>query len=203
MQEQIHKRLHASKLGPCACSQVRRLARKLSSLYDTLLSPEDLTITQYSLLANIERAVQLSHAVLAEKVGMDRTTLTRNLRPLTRAKWVTAATGEDRRQHLLQLTPAGRRKLVRSLPLWEEAQGQFLSQFGTESLQELRALVTSAESAVTKAFTADQKNRNPLDYAPESDLLMPDEMVRRTVRNSSARIHFFRKDYHAHQLRAI
>ena len=63
MQEEVHQRLHASKLGPCACSQVRRLARKLSSLYDTLLSPEDLTITQYSLLANIERAGQLRHAV--------------------------------------------------------------------------------------------------------------------------------------------
>jgi DNA-binding MarR family transcriptional regulator len=157
MQEGIHKRLHTPKLGPCACSQVRRLARKLSSLYDTHLAPVDLTITQYSLLANIERAGQLSHNVLADKVGMERTTLTRNLSPLTRAKWVTAATGQDRRQHVLQLTAAGRRKLVRSLPLWEEAQRQFLSQIGSESLQELRALLTSAESAVTKALTADQE----------------------------------------------
>jgi DNA-binding MarR family transcriptional regulator len=106
------------------------------------------------LLADIERAGQLSHAVLAEKVGMDRTTLTRNLRPLTRAKWVTAETGEDRRQRLLQLTAAGRRKLFRSLPLWEEAQRQFLSQIGTESLQELRTLLSSSESAITKAFPA-------------------------------------------------
>ena len=157
MQEEIHERLHAPELGPCVCAQVRRLARKFSSLYDTLLSPEDLTITQYSLLANIERAGQLSHLVLAEKVGMERTTLTRNLRPLTRAKWVAAATGKDRRQHLLQLTAAGRRKLGRSLPLWEEAQRQFLSQIGFESLQELRALLASSESAVTKAFTADQE----------------------------------------------
>ena len=126
MQEEIHKRLHAPELGPCACSQVRRLARNVSRLYDTLLSPEDLTITQYSLLANIERAGQVGHAVLAEKVGMERTTLTRNLRPLTRAKWVITGTGKDRRQHLLQLTAAGRRKLVRSLSLWEEAQRQFL-----------------------------------------------------------------------------
>jgi DNA-binding MarR family transcriptional regulator len=157
MQEEVHKRLPASKLGPCACSQVRRLGRKLSSLYDARLSPEDLTITQYSLLADIERAGQLSHSVLAEKVGMDRTTLTRNLRPLTRAKWVTAETGEDRRQRLLQLTAAGRRKLLRSLPLWEEAQRQFLSQIGTKSFHELRTLLTSSESAVTNAFTADQE----------------------------------------------
>jgi DNA-binding MarR family transcriptional regulator len=168
MQEKNLKRLRAPKLGPCACSQVRRVARKLSSLYDTLLSPEGLTITQYSLLANIERAGQLSHTVLAEKVGMERTTLTRNLRPLTRAKWVAAATGQDRRQHLLQLTAAGRRKLLRSLPLWEEAQRQFLSQIGSESLQELRALLALSETAVTKAFTADQENRKPARIRPRS-----------------------------------
>src|SRR5271156_4881041 len=160
MPEELYKGLPAPELGPCVCSQVRRLARKLSSLYDTLLSREDLTITQYSLLANIERAGQLSHLVLAEKIGMDRTTLTRNLRPLTRAKWVAAATGKDRRQHLLQLTAAGRRKLVRSLPLWEKAQRQFLSQIGTESLQELRALLVSSEAAVTKAFTVNQEPRD-------------------------------------------
>jgi DNA-binding MarR family transcriptional regulator len=124
------------------------------------LAPEDLTITQYSLLANIERAGQLSHNVLADKIGMERTTLTRNLRPLTRAKWVTAATGKDRRQHVLQLAAGGKRKMVRSLPLWEEAQRQFLSQIGTKSLHELRALLTSAESAVTKAFPAGQERSN-------------------------------------------
>jgi hypothetical protein len=76
---------------------------------------------------------------------MERTTLTRNLRPLTRVKWVITGTGKDRRQHLLQLTAAGRRKLVRSLSLWEEAQRQFLSQIGTESLQELRTLIRGGQ----------------------------------------------------------
>ena len=53
MQEETYKRLLAPELGPCACSQVRRFARKLSSLYDGLLSPENLTVMQYSLLADI------------------------------------------------------------------------------------------------------------------------------------------------------
>jgi DNA-binding MarR family transcriptional regulator len=159
MSQEIASPLEPADLGPCVCSQVRRLARKLSSHYDTLLSPENLTITQYSLLANIDRAGQLSHTALAEKVGMERTTLTRNLRPLIRAKWVSAATGQDRRRHLLHLTTAGRRKLVRSLPRWAEAQGQFLSQIGPASLQELRALMTSAETAVTKDLTAKPENQ--------------------------------------------
>jgi DNA-binding MarR family transcriptional regulator len=161
MQEKIHQSLNPPELGPCVCSQVRRIARKLSSFYDAFLSPEDLTITQYSLLANIDRAGQLSHTVLAEKVGMERTTLTRNLRPLTRAKWIAAAAGQDRRQHLLRLTTPGKRKLVRSLPLWEEAQRQFLSQIGSESLQELRALLASAELAARKVLTAKQENPKP------------------------------------------
>jgi DNA-binding MarR family transcriptional regulator len=161
MQGEIHKRLHAPELGPCACSQVRKLARRLSSLYDAVLAPERLTITQYSLLANIARAGQLSHTVLADKLGMERTTLTRNLRPLTRAKLVVAVAGLDQRQHLLQLTPAGKRKLARSLPRWEEAQRQFVSNFGFESMQDLRGLLGSAESAVAKALTVNQQKPEP------------------------------------------
>ena len=151
MRKESFPRSLTPELGPCICAQVRRVARKLSSLYDTFLSPEGLTITQYSLLANIGRAGELSHSVLAEKIGMDRTTLTRNLRPLTKAKWVAAASGKDRRQHLLQVTAAGKRKLVRSWPLWEEAQRQLLSQIGSQSMQELRMLLASTETAVTKA----------------------------------------------------
>jgi DNA-binding MarR family transcriptional regulator len=136
----------------------------MSSLYDAALSGEELTITQYSLLANIARAGQLSHAVLAEKLGMERTTLTRNLRPLTRAKWIATAIGQDRRQHLLQLTAAGKRKLGRALPLWQDAQGQFISQMG--SVRDLRASLASAEFAVSKAFAVKKEDpklapRNP------------------------------------------
>jgi DNA-binding MarR family transcriptional regulator len=150
MEEELYQRLHSPLMGPCACSQVRRLARKLSAHYDSILSPEGLTITQYSLIVNIERAGQLSHSFLAEKVGMERTTLTRNLSPLIRAGWVAVAAGKDRRQHLLQLTATGKRKLMRSLPLWEQAQSEFLSRIGSQSLQQLRALLASAESAVNE-----------------------------------------------------
>jgi DNA-binding MarR family transcriptional regulator len=159
MAEEIDQRSNAPDLGPCVCWQVRKLARKLSSLYDTVLAPEKLTVTQYALLANIARAGQLRHTVLAEKVGMERTTLTRNLRPLTRAKLVVATAGLDRRQRLLQLTTAGRQKLIRCLPLWEKAQRQFLLHIGSKPMQDLRMLLGSAESAVTKALKS--KSRNP------------------------------------------
>ncbi len=147
----IQERLRGTKLGPCACAEVRRIARKLTSLYDMALAPEKITITQYSLLANIGRTGQLSHTVLADKLGMDRTTLTRNLRPLIKAQWVAVTSGEDRRQHLLQLTAAGKKKVDRSLPLWEKIQRRFIAEIGTQSFQELRTLLRLAESAVTGA----------------------------------------------------
>jgi len=147
----IQDRLPLAKLGSCACADVRRVARKLTSLYDSALAPAEITITQYSLLVNIGRAGQLSHTALAERLGMDRTTLTRNVRPLIKAKWVAVASGEDRRQHLLQLTAAGKRKLNRSIRLWEKIQDRFVAEIGVQALQELRKLMRLAESAVARA----------------------------------------------------
>jgi DNA-binding MarR family transcriptional regulator len=147
----IQDRLQRAKLGPCACSEVRRIARKLTSLYDEAVAPAEITITQYSLLANIGRTGQLSHTVLADKLGMDRTTLTRNLRPLIKAQWVAVTSGEDRRQHLLQLTASGKKKVDRSLPLWEKVQGRFIAEIGPQSFQELRVLLRLTESAVAGA----------------------------------------------------
>jgi DNA-binding MarR family transcriptional regulator len=82
---------------------------------------------------------------------MDRTTLTRNLRPLIKAQWVAVTSGEDRRQHLLQLTAAGKKKVDRSLPLWEKVQERFIAEIGTRSFRELGILLRLAESAVTGA----------------------------------------------------
>ena len=145
----IQDRLPPSILGSCTCADIRRAARKLTLMYDSALAPAEITITQYSLLSSIGRAGQLCHTTLAEKLGMDRTTLTRNLRPLIKARWVAMASGEDRRKHLLQLTAAGKKKLNRSLPLWEKVQRKFVSEVGAESLQELRTLLRQVESAVS------------------------------------------------------
>ncbi len=143
--------LPASSLGPCSCSQIRRVARKISSFYDSILAPSGLTVTQYSLLVNVARAGEVSRTVLADKVGMDRTTLTRNLQPLSAGKLISTAIGEDRREHLIRLSAAGQRKVRQSLPLWEEAQRRFASEMGSGALRGLRSVLTSVETAVARA----------------------------------------------------
>src|SRR5256885_1352107 len=116
-----------SSFGSCVCSQLRRTARKVSSLYDHALAGAGLTVTQHPLLVNTGGSEKVNRGPLAAHLGMDRTTLTRNLKPLEEAKLVVAAESEDRRERLLQLSPEGRRRLRRSYVCWEKAQKEFTS----------------------------------------------------------------------------
>jgi DNA-binding MarR family transcriptional regulator len=131
--------------GPCACTQLRRTARKVTALYDQALAPAGVTVTQYALLVNVGRLGKLSRTALANRLGMDRTTLTRNLMPLEKADLITGAEGEDRRERLICLSPAGLRKVRQSYELWENAQRDFTSRMGETNLKQFRSALTAAE----------------------------------------------------------
>src|SRR3546814_19389843 len=91
----------------CTCFKLRRAARRVTQLYDRHLQPTGLRITQFGLLARL-RVEPLQMTALAERMGMDRTTLTRNLRPLERLGYVTVDPGEDRRTRTVAITSEGR-----------------------------------------------------------------------------------------------
>jgi DNA-binding MarR family transcriptional regulator len=133
--------------GPCACSQLRRTARKVTAIYDRALQPAGITITQYALLVNVARAGEMSRTVLATQVGMDRTTLTRNLMPLEKAGLLVPAKSEDRRERLIQLSAEGLRKVRQSFTLWRTAQRSFASEMGVAQLERFRSILTVAEKA--------------------------------------------------------
>lgn len=124
----------------------------MSSLYDELLNSSGLTNTQYALLVNVAREGAVSRTALAERLGMDRTTLTRNLKPLEAAKFVVAARSEDRRERLLKLSPAGQQKLQASFQLWDKAQRLFAAELGVKTLRQLRSVLQAAEHAAEIAI---------------------------------------------------
>ncbi len=129
--------------SPCTCSMLRRTARRVTRLYDTALRPVGLCLSQYVVLANVAREGGLSISELAERLGMDRTTLTRNLRPLVRSGWVLIATGSDRRQRSVGLTQAGRRLYAVAHPLWEATEQRLRSTLGDDAAT-LRRLLDTA-----------------------------------------------------------
>ena len=68
---------------------------------------------------------------------MDRTTLTRNLRPLEREGLLAIQSGQDRRERQIAITPHGQQLLGKAVPLWEQIQARVTHKFGADRLQQL------------------------------------------------------------------
>ena len=108
----------------CVCAQVRKASRALTQLYNRQLQPTGLLVTQYSLLAHIERLGQASISELTARLLLEQSTLTRNLAVLEKKGYLQSAPGEDRRVKQFALTETGRDVLRRARPRWQEAQQQ-------------------------------------------------------------------------------
>jgi DNA-binding MarR family transcriptional regulator len=113
----------APAIAPTACTAacMRRITRRMTAFYEPYLAPAGLSLSQYSLLSNLGDVAQ-SQTELADRLEMDRTTLTRNLKPLLAKRWVAMVTGEDARQRLFRLTPAGRKLRAVAHERWKAAQ---------------------------------------------------------------------------------
>jgi DNA-binding MarR family transcriptional regulator len=102
----------------------------VSNAFDKALAPAGIRSTQFSLLVALHLAGKMSLTGLASRLGLDRTTLTRNVRPLLRERLVREAPAQDGRLRLLALTDAGEKLVKRTLPLWELAQRSVTEEMG-------------------------------------------------------------------------
>ena len=131
----------------CTCARLRKLSRRLTRIYDAHLAPQQIKVTQYSLLANAARAERTLSEFAAE-LEMDRSTLSRNLAPLAAQGWVAISVGADPRSRCVRVTAAGRRKLAAALPLWRRAQCAIEAALGTVSVGELHREIERALGAL-------------------------------------------------------
>jgi len=96
-----------------------------------------------------------SMSALANFLVMDRTTLTKNLKPLLREKLIELAAGDDKRQRLLQLTRKGNLVLDKAYPLWLEAQKQVSEVLGGgEAMHMLYRTLHKVSSRLSKSELA-------------------------------------------------
>jgi DNA-binding MarR family transcriptional regulator len=132
----------AEAIALCTCSKLRRATRRATQIYDHHLAPAGLTITQYGLLAQICAADGLAMGVLAERMGMEASTLTRTLRPLEKDGIVRVAAGDgDRRVRAVWLTGKGREAFRRAVPKWRAAQAEIDALLGLETRTALNGLL--------------------------------------------------------------
>jgi len=137
----------------CNCTALRKATRRVSQLYDSALEPCGLRTTQRSILMQIARSGSPPPlGELAEALVMDRGALTHTLKPLQRDRLIEIRIDpEDRRNRLVALTAAGRKKIEESTTLWKRAQAGFETAFGVAKSAALREAL---EFVVSEDFVA-------------------------------------------------
>jgi len=132
----------------CTSFNLRKAARAVTQFYDEALKASGLKSTQFSLLSMASASGGAPISRLADDMAMDRTTLTRNLKPLEEAGLIRVECGEDRRVRKVVVTADGEHALSRAIPMWRRAQTRMIDRLGDEQwadflrqLQTVRRLV--------------------------------------------------------------
>jgi DNA-binding MarR family transcriptional regulator len=131
---------------PCACGRLRRATRALTQLYDDLMAPSGLRVTQFSLLRTLARNGTSRVSDLAEALLLDRTALSRTLDPLVERKLVAIAPGRDARTREVSLTASGERTLRGATRHWKRAQSRVAGTLGEDKLQALIGILGEIEA---------------------------------------------------------
>lgn len=121
----------------CTCSELRRAARAVTLLYDNAFRSSGLLSTQLGVLHVIYKSDSIRISHLAKELGMDRTTLTRNLSVLQRQGFIKISSGKDNRTRIVTITNKGRTTIAKAIPLWNDVQNKVKEQMGETLWNEL------------------------------------------------------------------
>jgi len=124
----------------CLCLASRRAARAITRRFDAALRPHGLRATQFTLLAALALKGPTPIGALAEFLGADRTTLTRNLAVAAAQSLVTIEAGEDTRARIASVSARGRQTLRRAFPAWRKTQKELTVAMGIAAAENLRQL---------------------------------------------------------------
>lgn len=121
----------------CTCFNLRKATRALTQYYDDALRPTGLGANQIAVLSIVKETGPIGMSDLASHLVMDRTTLTRNLKPLIKAGHLITKEGEDRRRRLVSLTPTGKDALKNAEPIWKAVQTRITEKLGSAKWERL------------------------------------------------------------------
>jgi len=125
----------------CAAVRTRRSARLVSRIYDEAFRELGIKGTQFSLLVAIKIGAPESISSFAEQMGLERTTLTRNLQLLEKKGFIEIGAEGYRRARSIHLLPKGQATLDKAIPEWQKAQSYVEEKFGSENWQNTKILL--------------------------------------------------------------
>ncbi len=137
---------HVDQPQGCTNFKLRRVTRLVSRHYDAELAASGLKSTQFSLLSAVLRLGPLRPVDLAQAMEVDASTLTRNLKPLVEAGWLTQGEGADARSRSIAITEAGRAKHMQAKAMWRIAQRRINELLGVDQVAALHTLLDQSLS---------------------------------------------------------
>lgn len=137
-------------LESCVCFNLRRAARVVTQHFDAEVRRHGIRPTQTPILGALRDRKSLTMSELSDWLGMERTTLIRNLRPLQREGFVRATSSEGRGRVALSITNKGRKALESLLPAWRTAQNGVVATLGEERWSAILADLERASRALTR-----------------------------------------------------
>lgn len=144
----MNRKTYDKQPSVCNCINLRRSSQALTEVYDEILSPSGLKVSQYLLLMNVKRLGPVSVSSLASEIRLDRTTIVRNLKPLEEKGFIIDVAEKGARNRQLKLTDSGLEILKIARPLWLEAQNFIEQYLGKEDVNTLTALLSKIEALV-------------------------------------------------------
>ena len=125
----------------CLCLASRRASRAITRAFDRRLRPHGIRATQFSILVALIERGPSTIGDLADELGIERTTLSRNLELIMNQDWVKIEIGtDDARSRHVAITRAGRKAVTAALPAWREAQNATIAALSPAGSDALRSL---------------------------------------------------------------
>src|SRR5438477_3651713 len=146
----MSKELDMSAAENCVCFNLRWVTRAVTQFFDAEMRRHGIRPTQGSILASLLTKESWNMAELSDWLGMDRTTLVRNLRPLQRDGLVQIAGGGRGRRVELKITAKGRKQIEKLTPAWKSAQSAAVKTLGERRWSAILSDLETAALALDK-----------------------------------------------------
>ena len=144
------KELDMSAVENCVCFNLRRVTRAVTQFYDSEMRRHGIRPTQGSILSSLQAKESWNMAELSDWLGMERTTLVRNLRPLQRDGFVKAVGGGRGNRVELTITTKGRKQVESLTPAWKAAQSAVVKTLGEKRWSAILSDLEKAALALNK-----------------------------------------------------
>ena len=142
----------AATFEPCYNLALRKSNRLITQFYEERLAPFGLKAGQFSILRAVHLLKTTTNKMLQQILVIDQTTLSRNLKPLTRDELVIFTTDTtDQRIKNISLSSKGEALYQEALPCWEQAQEDLNKQLGKDSTDAILLLSENVVAALSNS----------------------------------------------------